>query len=220
MQESESPFPETAVSLLVDNSHSMQGRPIRMAALTTGILAAALERCGVKTEILGYTTAAWDGGRAHQHWQSHGSPAHPGRLNERLHLVYKDADTAWHRARRHLGVMLSPDLLKENLDGEALDWAWRRLLTRPEPRRILLVICDGAPHDEAPLATNPSNTLECHLREVIDAIQRSPVQRTAIGISHPVGRFYRHAVFLEHLEHLAGPLAHELLQCLTSVASD
>ncbi|WP_051958125.1 cobaltochelatase CobT-related protein [Desulfobacter vibrioformis] len=214
MQESQSPFPATVVSLLIDNSGSMKGRPIRLAALTTGILAGALERCGVKTEILGYTTAAWNGGRSGQCWQADGRPANPGRLNDRLHIVYKNADAPWRRTRRHLGVMLAPDLLKENLDGEALDWAWRRLLARHESRRILLMICDGLPHDEATLAANGPSFLTRHLREVITDVENSPVQLAAIGIGHPVGRFYRHAVFLEKIDDLAGTLTHELLKMI------
>jgi cobaltochelatase CobT len=216
MQEAETPFPATVVSLLIDNSGSMKGLPIRMAALTTGILAVALERCGVKTEILGYTTRAWKGGRTCESWQADGSPSNPGRINELLHILYKGADSPWRRARRHLGVMSHPDLLKENLDGEALHWAWCRLLARPESRRILLVICDGDPYDEATLAANGPDYLDRHLRSVIEDIERSPVRLAAIGIGHPVGRFYRRAVFLERMDVLAETLVHELLQLLAA----
>jgi len=219
MQETDAPFPATVVSLLIDNSGSMKGRPIQTAALTVQILAAALERCGVKTEVLGYTTRAWNGGRAREQWHKAGSPPRPGRLNELLHIVYKGADIPWRRARHKLAIMLHPDLLKENIDGEALLWAWRRLLTRPEQRRILLVVCDGSPHDEATLQTNPPDTLTRHLGNVIGRIERSPIQLAAIGVGHPVGRFYRRAVFLEKMENLAESLTHQILQLLAPASS-
>ena len=215
MQESEAPFPATVVSLLVDNSGSMKGKPILIAALTTEILAGALERCGIKVEILGYTTRAWNGGQSRQHWLESGRPTHPGRLNDLLHIVYKDADTPWRRARRHLGAMLHPDLLKENIDGEALLWAWRRLLVRPEPRRILLVVCDGSPHDEATLYANAPDYLVRHLRRTIETIERSPVQLAAIGIGHDVGRYYNNALFLQELENLGKNLTGQLIEMLT-----
>ena len=212
MQESRSPFPATVVSLAIDNSGSMKGRPIQMAAMTVKILGEALERCGVKTEILGYTTRTWNGGRARKQWHQAGSPPHPGRLNESLHIIYKAADTPWRRARHNLGVMLHPELLKENIDGEALGWAWHRLLNRPEPRRILVILCDGSPHDEATLQTNPPDYLTRHLRDVIGRIERSPIQLAAIGIRHPVGRFYSQAVFLEKMDNLAESLTRQLLR--------
>ena len=215
MRETEAPFPATVVGLLLDNSGSMKGRPIQMAAMTMKILSEALERCGVRTEIVGYTTRAWNGGRAREQWQQAGSPGHPGRLNESLHIVYKSADTPWRRARHNLGIMLHPDLLKENIDGEALLWAWKRLLNRPEPRRILLVICDGDPHDEATVCGNGPDYLVRHLRSVIARIERSTVQLAAIGIGQPVGRFYTRAVFLEKMENLAEKLSHQLLGLLS-----
>lgn len=215
MLEAKSPFPSTVVSLLIDNSGSMKGKPILIAALTTEILAAALERCGVKVEILGYTTRSWNGGRSRQRRLESGAPTHPGRLNELLHIIYKDAGTPWRRARHHLGAMLQPELLKENIDGEALLWAWRRLLARPEPRRILLVVCDGSPHDEATLSANAPGYLSRHLHSAIKTIESSPVQLGAIGIGHDVARYYHRAVFLREVEELGENLMRQLLEMLT-----
>ncbi|NWH03397.1 cobaltochelatase CobT-related protein [Desulfobacter latus] len=211
MRETQAPFPATVVSLLLDNSGSMKGQPIQMAAMTVKVLSEALERCGVKTEILGYTTRTWNGGRARKQWQQAGLPSHPGRLNESLHIVYKSADTPWRRARHNLGGMLHPELLKENIDGEALAWAWGRLMNRPEPRRIIIILCDGSPHDEATLEANPPDYLTRHLRDVIGRIEQSPIQVAAIGIRHQVGRFYSQAVFLEKMETLAETLTRQLL---------
>jgi len=214
MQESETPFPATMVTLLIDNSGSMKGEPILIAALTTEIVASALERCGVKVEILGYTTRKWNGGDSRQQWIESGTPTHPGRLNDLLHIVYKDADTPWRRAKHHLGTMLHPDLLKENIDGEALLWAWHRLLARPEPRRILLVVCDGSPHDEATMTANGREYLVRHLRNAIETIEKSSVHLGAVGIGQNVGRYYHRAVFVQKLEHLGEEVMGLLLDML------
>lgn len=209
--ETESPFPATVVSLLMDNSGSMKGGPILTAALTAEILSGALERCGIKTEILGYTTRHWEGGRSGLNWRKTGALSCPGRLNDLLHIVYKSADTPWRHARRDFGVMLHPDLLKENIDGEALAWAWQRLLARHEPRRILMVVCDGRPRDEFTQSANPPDYLERHLSAVIDRIEASPVQLAAIGIGHDVSRYYRQAVFLRSMDELGKAMIRQLL---------
>lgn len=214
MQEAKSPFPATVVSLLIDNSGSMKGEPVLMAALATEILASVLERCGVKVEILGYTTRAWDGGRSRQQWIESGKPANPGRLNDLLHIIYKAADTPWRRTRQDLGTMLHPGLLKENIDGEALLWAWHRLMVRPEPRRILLVLCDGSPHDKATMAVNGREYLEKHLRSTIETIENSPVQLGSVGMGQNVGRYYHRSVFLQKVENLGESLMGELLELL------
>jgi cobaltochelatase CobT len=210
-QEKETEFRDTAVSLLIDNSGSMRGRPISIAAMSADILARTLERCGVKVEILGFTTRAWKGGQSRERWVGQGRPKFPGRLNDLRHIVYKAADQPWRRARRNLGLMLREGLLKENIDGEALLWAHSRLLGRSEQRRILMVISDGAPVDDATLSANPGNYLERHLREVIDWIEtRSPVELTAIGIGHDVTRYYRRAVTLVDAEELGGAMMQNL----------
>src|SRR5438132_9280765 len=170
--ERDTEFRDTVVTLLIDNSGSMRGRPISIAAISADILARTLERCGVKTEILGFTTRAWKGGQARERWIAAGKPPNPGRLNDLRHIVYKPADAPWRRARRSLGLMLREGILKENIDGEALAWAHNRLLGRPEERRILMVISDGAPVDDSTLSVNPGNYLEKHLREVIREIER------------------------------------------------
>ncbi|HRP12688.1 MAG TPA: cobaltochelatase subunit CobT, partial [Terricaulis sp.] len=194
-QEDDMPFKDTVVTLLLDNSGSMRGRPIMVAALCADILARTLERCGVKVEILGFTTRAWKGGKAKEDWLNAGRPPQPGRLNDLRHVVYKSADAPWRRARRNLGLMMREGLLKENIDGEALMWAHERLLGRPEQRRILMVISDGAPVDDSTLSANPGNYLERHLRGVIHWIEaRSPVELIAIGIGHDVTRYYKRAV--------------------------
>ena len=194
-QETEHTFRDTVVTLLIDNSGSMRGRPISVAAMSADILARTLERCGVKVEILGFTTRAWKGGRAREKWLGEGKPAMPGRLNELRHIVYKSADMPWRRGRRNLGLMLREGLLKENIDGEALMWAHNRLIARPEQRRILMVISDGAPVDDSSLSVNSGNYLDRHLRDVIDYIENaSPVELLAIGIGHDVTRYYRRAV--------------------------
>jgi cobaltochelatase CobT len=212
-QERETAFRDTVVTLLLDNSGSMRGRPITVAATCADILARTLERCGVKVEILGFTTRAWKGGQAREEWLRAGKPAHPGRLNDLRHIVYKSADAPWRRVRRNLALMMREGLLKENIDGEALDWAHRRLLGRPEQRKILMVISDGAPVDDATLSVNSGNYLERHLRHIIDDIERrSPVQLVAIGIGHDVTRYYARAVTIVDAEELAGVMMDKLAE--------
>src|SRR3989440_173688 len=212
-QELEMEFRDTVVSLLIDNSGSMRGRPITVAAMSADILARTLERCGVKVEILGFTTRAWKGGQARERWIAAGKPPNPGRLNDLRHIVYKPADAPWRRARRNLGLMLREGILKENIDGEALAWAHNRLLGRPEERRILMVISDGAPVDDSTLSVNPGNYLEKHLREVIREIERQGVvELTAIGIGHDVTRYYRRAVTIVDAEQLGGVMLERLAE--------
>ena len=204
-------FRDTVVTLLIDNSGSMRGRPITVAATCADILARTLERCGVKVEILGFTTKAWKGGQAREKWLADGKPATPGRLNDLRHIIYKSADAPWRRARRNLGLMMREGLLKENIDGEALIWAHNRLLGRPEQRRILMMISDGAPVDDSTLSVNPGNYLERHLRAVIEKIEtRSPIELLAIGIGHDVTRYYRRAVTIVDAEELAGAMTEQL----------
>ncbi|MFM9934612.1 MAG: cobaltochelatase subunit CobT [Novosphingobium sp.] len=204
-------FKDTVVTLLIDNSGSMRGRPISIAAISADIMARTLERCGVKTEILGFTTRAWKGGQSREAWLSGGKPAHPGRLNDLRHIVYKKADEPWRRARKNLGLMMREGLLKENIDGEALLWAHTRLLARQEDRRILMVISDGAPVDDSTLSVNSAGYLEQHLRRVIDWIEKqSPVQLVAIGIGHDVTRYYRRAVTIMDVEQLGGTMVEQL----------
>jgi cobaltochelatase CobT len=210
-QEQETSFRDTVVTLLIDNSGSMRGRPITVAAMSADILARTLERCAVKVEILGFTTRAWKGGQARERWIAAGKPANPGRLNDLRHIVYKSADTPWRRARRNLGLMLREGILKENIDGEALLWAHNRLVGRPEERRILMVISDGAPVDDSTLSVNPGNYLEKHLREVIRDIERTGlVELTAIGIGHDVTRYYQRAVTIVDAEQLGGVMLERL----------
>ena len=210
-QERETEFRDTVVTLLIDNSGSMRGRPITVAAMSADILARTLERCGVKVEILGFTTRSWKGGTAREKWVNGGKPKNPGRLNDLRHIVYKSADMPWRRSRKNLGLMLREGLLKENIDGEALLWAHQRLLGRIEQRRILMVISDGAPVDDATLSANPGNYLERHLREVIHWIEtRSDVELAAIGIGHDVTRYYRRAVTLIDAEELGGAMMKNL----------
>ena len=204
-------FKDTIVTLLIDNSGSMRGRPISIAAISADVLARTLERCGVKTEILGFTTRAWKGGQSRESWLASGKPTHPGRLNDLRHIVYKKADEPYRHARRNLGLMMREGLLKENIDGEALLWAHQRMLGRPEDRRILMVISDGAPVDDSTLSVNNAGYLELHLRRVIDWIERqSPVQLVAIGIGHDVTRYYRRAVTIMDVEQLAGTMIEQL----------
>ncbi|WP_333838056.1 cobaltochelatase subunit CobT [Novosphingobium sp.] len=204
-------FKDTVVTLLIDNSGSMRGRPISIAAISADILARTLERCGVKTEVLGFTTRAWKGGQSREAWLAGGKPAHPGRLNDLRHIVYKKADEPWRRARKNLGLMMREGLLKENIDGEALLWAHTRLLARPEDRRILMVISDGAPVDDSTLSVNHAGYLEQHLRRVIEWIEKqSPVQLVAIGIGHDVTRYYRRAVTIMDVEQLGGTIVEQL----------
>ncbi|MFQ5618352.1 MAG: cobaltochelatase subunit CobT [Rhodospirillales bacterium] len=205
--EKETDFRDTVVVLLIDNSGSMRGRPITVAAISADILARTLERCGVKVEILGFTTRAWKGGQSREKWVADGKPGTPGRLNDLRHIIYKSADMPWRRGRRNLGLMLREGLLKENIDGEALLWAHSRLLARPEQRRILMVISDGAPVDDATLSANPGNYLEQHLHAVIGWIEaRSPVELTAIGIGHDVTRYYSRAVTIVDADDLGGTM--------------
>ena len=212
-QEKDMEFRDTVVSLLIDNSGSMRGRPITIAALSADILARTLERCGVKVEVLGFTTRNWKGGQSRELWVQQGKPKDPGRLNDLRHIVYKRADAPWRRARRGLGLMLREGILKENIDGEALLWAHDRLLVRPEQRRILMVISDGAPVDDATLSANPGHYLERHLREVIAFIERrSPVELTAIGIGHDVTRYYNRAVTITDPEELGGAMLRNLTE--------
>ena len=209
--ERDTDFRDTVVTLLLDNSGSMRGRPITVAATCADILARTLERCGVKVEILGFTTKAWKGGTAREAWLKAGKPANPGRLNDLRHIVYKAADAPWRRARRNLGLMMREGLLKENIDGEALEWAHTRLLKRPEQRKILMMISDGAPVDDSTLSVNPGNYLERHLRHVIEVIEtQSPVELLAIGIGHDVTRYYRRAVTIVDAEELAGAMTEQL----------
>jgi cobaltochelatase CobT len=211
--EKDTEFRDTVVTLLLDNSGSMRGRPITVAATCADILARTLERCGVKVEILGFTTRAWKGGQAREHWLTAGKPANPGRLNDLRHIIYKSADAPWRRARKNLGLMMREGLLKENIDGEALDWAHKRLLARSEQRKILMMISDGAPVDDSTLSVNPGNYLERHLRWVIEEIEtRSPVELIAIGIGHDVTRYYRRAVTIVDAEELGGAMTEKLAE--------
>ena len=209
--EKEHTFRDTIVTLLIDNSGSMRGRPISVAAMSGDIIARTLERCAVKVEVLGFTTRAWKGGHARDEWVAKGKTANPGRLNDLRHIIYKSADVPWRRARRNLGLMLREGLLKENIDGEALMWAYSRLIARPEQRRILMVISDGAPVDDATLSVNPGNYLERHLRDVIQFIEnRTPIEVTAIGIGHDVTRYYQRAVTINDAEELGGTMMQNL----------
>src|SRR5215212_8257456 len=217
-REKDMDFRDTVVTLLLDNSGSMRGRPITVAATCADILARTLERCGVKVEILGFTTRAWKGGQSRELWLQSGKPSNPGRLNDLRHIIYKAADSPWRRARRNLGLMMREGLLKENIDGEALIWAHQRLIGRPEARRILLVISDGAPVDDSTLSVNSGHYLERHLREVITEIEgKSPVQLIAIGIGHDVTRYYRNAVTIVDVEQLAGAMVEQLAELFEEV---
>ena len=210
-QESSTNFKDTVVSLLIDNSGSMRGRPISIAAISTEILAKTLERCNVKCEILGFTTKAWKGGQSREKWLAEGRQKNPGRLNDLRHIIYKNADEPWRRAKLNLGLMMKEGLLKENIDGEALDWAHKRIIKREENRKILLVISDGAPVDDSTLSVNPANYLEKHLRYVINKIEMTNrVQLLAIGIGHDVTRYYKKAVTITDAEQLAGAMTEQL----------
>jgi cobaltochelatase CobT len=219
-REKDTEFRDTVVTLLIDNSGSMRGRPITVAATCADILARTLERCGVKVEILGFTTRAWKGGQSREAWLQANKPAAPGRLNDLRHIIYKAADAPWRRARKNLGLMMREGLLKENIDGEALDWAHKRLLSRPEQRRILMMISDGAPVDDSTLSINPGNYLEKHLRHVIEDIEtRSPVELIAIGIGHDVTRYYRRAVTIVDAEELGGAMTEKLAELFTETSA-
>ena len=217
-QEKDTEFRDTVVTLLLDNSGSMRGRPIMVAAICADVLARTLERCGVKVEILGFTTRAWKGGQSRELWVRNGKPASPGRLNDLRHIIYKAADNPWRRTHRNLGLMMREGLLKENIDGEALQWAYNRLLVRPEQRKILMVISDGAPVDDSTLSVNSGHYLENHLRKVIADIEGAAkvpgkgVELVAIGIGHDVTRYYRRALTLIDVEHLAGGLMDKLTE--------
>jgi cobaltochelatase CobT len=212
-EEKQTDFRDTVVTILIDNSGSMRGRPIMVAAVTADIMARTLERCGVKAEILGFTTRAWKGGKSFQDWMAAGKPERPGRLNDLRHIIYKAADMPWRRAKRNLGLMMREGLLKENIDGEALEWAYARLMGRPEQRRILMVISDGAPVDDATQSQNKSGLLENHLRMVIDKIEnRSEVELVAIGIGHDVTRWYKRAVTILDVEQLGGAMTEKLAE--------
>jgi cobaltochelatase CobT len=214
-------FRDTVVTLLIDNSGSMRGRPITVAAMCGDILARTLERCAVKVEVLGFTTRAWKGGQSRDRWVHEGKPRNPGRLNDLRHIIYKSADAPWRRSRRNLGLMLREGLLKENIDGEALLWAYRRLMSRPEHRRILMVISDGAPVDDSTLSVNPGNFLERHLREVIREIEgRNFVELIAIGIGHDVTRYYRRAVTIVDAEELGGTMMKKLSELFDEDAAE
>jgi cobaltochelatase CobT len=215
--ERDTEFKDTIVSLLIDNSGSMRGRPIAIAAICADILARTLERCGVATEILGFTTRGWKGGQSREAWLSAGRPANPGRLNDLRHIVYKRADEPYRRARRNLGLMMREGLLKENIDGEALLWAHNRLIARPEERRILMVISDGAPVDDSTASANGGSYLERHLRQVIEWIEkRSTVELIAIGIGHDVTRYYERAVTIMDADQLAGAMTEQLANLFES----
>src|SRR5471032_631634 len=219
--EKDTEFRDTVVTLLLDNSGSMRGRPITVAATCADILARTLERCGVKVEILGFTTRAWKGGSSREAWLAGGKPANPGRLNDLRHIIYKSADAPWRRARKNLGLMMREGLLKENIDGEALDWAHKRLLGRSEQRKILMMISDGAPVDDSTLSVNPGNYLERHLRYIIEEIEtRSPVELIAIGIGHDVTRYYRRAVTIVDAEELGGAMIEKLAELFEEDAGE
>jgi cobaltochelatase CobT len=209
--EKDTEFRDTVVTLLLDNSGSMRGRPISIAAICADVLARTLERCSVKVEILGFTTRAWKGGQSREAWLAEGRPLAPGRLNDLRHIVYKSADAPWRRARVNLGLMMKEGLLKENIDGEALEWAHRRVAGRPEARKILMVISDGAPVDDSTLSVNPANYLEKHLRDVIAMVERKKqTELIAIGIGHDVTRYYKRAVTITDVEQLAGAMTEQL----------
>jgi cobaltochelatase CobT len=216
-QEKDTEFRDTCVTLLLDNSGSMRGRPISIAAICADVLARTLERCAVKVEILGFTTRAWKGGQSREKWLAQGRPQQPGRLNDLRHIIYKSADSPWRRNRSNLGLMMKEGLLKENIDGEALEWAHRRMAARPEARKILMVISDGAPVDDSTLSVNPANYLEKHLRDVIAMVERRrQVELIAIGIGHDVTRYYNRAVTITDVEQLAGAMTEQLASLFES----
>jgi cobaltochelatase CobT len=219
-QESETPFRDTVVTLLLDNSGSMHGRSIRVAAVCADVLSATLERCGVRVEILGFTTGAWKGGKSREKWVAAGYPGNPGRLNDLRHIIYKSADTPWRQSRKNLGLMMRKGLLKENIDGEALQWAHSRLLQRPEQRRILMMISDGAPIDDSTLSTNPGRFLEKHLRHVIAQIERQDeVELVAIGIGHDVRQYYAKATTIHDVTQLADVMSSQLVELFSTSRS-
>ncbi|OUD08753.1 cobaltochelatase subunit CobT [Marivivens niveibacter] len=215
--EKDTEFRDTVVTLLLDNSGSMRGRPISIAAICADVLARTLERCAVKVEVLGFTTKAWKGGQSREQWLNNGRPLQPGRLNDLRHIIYKSADAPMRRTRDNLGLMMKEGLLKENIDGEALEWAHRRIMARPEQRKILMVISDGAPVDDSTLSVNPANYLEKHLRDVIDMVEkRKAVELIAIGIGHDVTRYYDRAVTITDADQLAGAITEQLASLFDS----
>ena len=215
--EQDTEFRDTCVTLLLDNSGSMRGRPISIAAICADVLARTLERCSVKVEILGFTTRAWKGGQSREDWLAEGRSQSPGRLNDLRHIIYKSADAPWRRARPNLGLMMKEGLLKENIDGEALEWAHRRMTIRTEARKILMVISDGAPVDDSTLSVNSANYLEKHLRDVISMVERRrQVELLAIGIGHDVTRYYERAVTITDVEQLAGAMTEQLANLFDS----
>ena len=212
-QERDTDFRDTVVTLLLDNSGSMHGRSIRVAAVSADILASTLERCGVKVEVLGFTTVAWKGGKSRERWVEAGYPANPGRLNDLRHIVYKSADVPYRQSKRSLGLMMRKGLLKENIDGEALQWAHARLMQRPEHRKILMMISDGAPIDDSTLSTNPGRFLEKHLRHIVSVIERQEeVELVAIGIAHDVTKYYRRATTIHDVSQLADVMTRQLVE--------
>ena len=212
-QERDTDFRDTVITLLLDNSGSMHGRSIRVAAVCADILSSTLERCGVRVEVLGFTTGAWKGGQAREKWVKAGYPANPGRLNDLRHIIYKSADSPWRQSRRNLGLMMRKGLLKENIDGEALLWAHSRLVQRPEQRKILMMISDGAPIDDSTLSTNPGRFLEKHLRFVIEQLERQQeVELVAIGIGHDVRQYYSRATTIHDVSQLADVMTSQLVE--------
>ncbi|MDE3061186.1 MAG: cobaltochelatase subunit CobT, partial [Pseudomonadota bacterium] len=216
-REKDTEFRDTVVTLLIDNSGSMRGRPITIAALSADIISRTLERCGVKVEVLGFTTREWKGGNAYKQWIKEGRPAFPGRLNDLRHIIYKPADMSWRKSRRNLGLMLKDGILKENIDGEAILWACDRLLQRPEQRRILMVISDGAPVDDSTLSANGGSYLDQHLREVIALVEnKMPIELVAIGIGHDVTRYYQRAVTISDIDKLGETMTEQLVELFGS----
>jgi cobaltochelatase CobT len=214
-REQDTDFRDTVVTLLIDNSGSMRGRPITIAALSADIISRTLERCGVKVEVLGFTTREWKGGNAYKQWLKAGRPSHPGRLNDLRHIIYKPADVSWRKSRRNLGLMLKDGILKENIDGEAILWACERLMARPEQRRILMVISDGAPVDDSTLSVNGGNYLDQHLRDVIASVEnqaKSGIELVAIGIGHDVTRYYKRAVTISEIDKLGETMTEQLVK--------
>ena len=212
-KEKDTEFKDTVVSLLIDNSGSMRGRPITIAAISTDILVKTLERCGIKVEVLGFTTKTWKGGRAREQWVKENKPHFPGRLNELLHIIYKNADTPARRTKKNFGIMLKEGLLKENIDGEALEWAYKRLINRNEKRKILMVISDGAPVDDSTLSSNKSAYLDYHLKNVINFIEKkTPIELLAIGIGHDVTRYYNKAVTILDVDDLGRVMSKQLIE--------
>ena len=210
-------FKDTIVSLLIDNSGSMRGRPITVAALCSDILAKTLERCLIKTEILGFTTKAWKGGKSRESWIKNGKPSNPGRLNDLRHIIYKSADSPWRRSKKNLGLLLKEGILKENVDGEALKWAYGRLNIRHEKRKILIIISDGAPVDDSTLSVNPGNYLEKNLRDTISEVEKNTnVELLAIGIGHDVSRYYSKAVTIMDVDQLGEVLLNQLSSIFTN----